>query len=283
MQLKDLIRYGEDTLCQAGIEEYSSDARILAMYVMKLDYTGIFMNLPCEISEEKEIKYKELIDIRKTHYPCQYIVGTQDFMGYTFKVKKEVLIPRPETEILVETALCETAEKSSLRALDMCCGSGCIGISYSLKRQEGGYSDDRVLLADISDNAISLANENKFELEAKCDIIKSDLFENIEGEFDLIMSNPPYIPSADIEELMRDVREFEPRLALDGRSDGLYFYREIIQKAKSFLKQESVMIFEIGYDQYEDIRALLLEAGFEDVHIKQDYAGLDRVVTARRN
>ncbi len=282
MQLKELLKYGEDILQKAGIEEFSSDARVLAMHVMKLDYTGIFMKLADQIPYEEEKKYKELIDVRKTHYPCQYIIGTQDFMGYTFRVKEEVLIPRPETEILVETALTETTNMDSVAALDMCCGSGCIGISYSLKRQEGGHHDDKILLGDISDNAISLAGENKFNLQANCDIIKTDLFENIQGEFDVIMSNPPYIPSEDIDEIMQDVREFEPRLALDGMSDGLYFYREIIDKARTFLKKQGVMIFEIGYNQYEDIRKILTESGFGNVSLKKDYADLDRVVIARR-
>lgn len=282
MQLKDLIKYGSDTLQEAGIQEYANDAKLLAMYVLELDYTGIFMKMYDEVSCEDEETYRDFISVRSSHYPCQYIIGSQDFMGYTFKVEEEVLIPRPETEILVETALELTSEFTDCRALDMCCGTGCIGISYYLKRKEAGYKDDRITLADISKKAILLTEENMFNLGAKCDIIETDLFEKIDSKYDLIMSNPPYIPTSDIDEIMEDVREFEPRLALDGMEDGLYFYKEIIDKSKTYLDNEGYLVFEIGYDQYEDIRGMLLETGFNQVSVKKDYAGLDRVVVARR-
>ena len=282
MQLKDLIKYGSDTLQEAGIQEYANDAKLLAMYVLELDYTGIFMKMYDEVSCEDEETYRDFISVRSSHYPCQYIIGSQDFMGYTFKVEEEVLIPRPETEILVETALELTSEFTDCRALDMCCGTGCIGISYYLKRKEAGYKDDRITLADISKKAILLTEENMFNLGVKCDIIETDLFEKIDSKYDLIMSNPPYIPTSDIDEIMEDVREFEPRLALDGMEDGLYFYKEIIDKSKTYLDSEGYLVFEIGYDQYEDIRGMLLETGFNQVSVKKDYAGLDRVVVARR-
>lgn len=282
MQLKDLIKYGSDTLQDAGIQEYANDAKLLAMYVLGIDYTGIFMKMYDEIAIDDEETYKDVILLRSSHYPCQYIVGSQDFMGYTFKVEEEVLIPRPETEILVETALEFTCDFKDCRALDMCCGTGCIGISYYLKRREAGFKDDRVALADISNKAILLTKENMFNLGAKCDIIETDLFENIDSKYDLIMSNPPYIPTSDIDDIMEDVREFEPRLALDGMEDGLYFYKEIIDKSKTYLDSEGYLVFEIGYNQYEDIKIILLEAGFSQVSVKKDYAGLDRVVVARR-
>ena len=282
MQLKDLIKYGSDTLQDAGIQEYANDAKLLAMYVLGIDYTGIFMKMYDEIAIDDEETYKDVILLRSSHYPCQYIVGSQDFMGYTFKVEEEVLIPRPETEILVETALELTCDFKDCRALDMCCGTGCIGISYYLKRREAGFKDDRVALADISNKAILLTKENMFNLGAKCDIIETDLFENIDSKYDLIMSNPPYIPTSDINDIMEDVREFEPRLALDGMEDGLYFYKEIIDKSKTYLDSEGYLVFEIGYNQYEDIKRILLETGFSQVSVKKDYAGLDRVVVARR-
>ncbi len=282
MQLKDLIKYGNDTLQEAGIQEYANDAKLLAMYVLGIDYTGVFMRMYDEISLEDEETYKNVISVRSSHYPCQYIVGSQDFMGYTFKVEEEVLIPRPETEILVETGLELTRGLEDCRALDMCCGTGCIGISYYLKRREAGFEYDKVTLADISKKAILLTEENMFNLGAKCDIIETDLFEKIDSKFDLIMSNPPYIPTSDIDEIMEDVREFEPRLALDGMEDGLYFYKEIIDKSKTYLDSEGYLVFEIGYNQYEDIRGILLEAGFSQVSVKKDYAGLDRIVVARR-
>ena len=282
MQLRDLIKYGSDILQEAGIQEYTSDAKLLAMHVLGYDYTGLLMHMYDEISVDDEDVYKDVVLLRTSHYPCQYIVGSQDFMGYTFKVEEEVLIPRPETEILVETSLELTRDFIDCRALDMCCGTGCIGISYYLKRKEDGFDKDEVTLVDISKKAIMLSEENMFNLGAKCDIIESDLFENIDSKFDLIMSNPPYIPTSDIEEIMEDVKEYEPRLALDGMDDGLYFYKEIIDKSKKYLDSEGYLVFEIGYNQYDDIRKILHEAGFYQVSVKKDYAGLDRVVVARR-
>ena len=283
MTLRELIKYGEDTLREAGIEEALSDAKNLAMYILNIDYTGMLMKANEEISFEDEEAYKDIVCIRCSHYPCQYLVGTQDFMGYTFKVSEGVLIPRPETELLVETALELTQGRANCKTLDMCCGTGCIGISYKLKRIEQGFLDDRVTLVDISPDAISLTEENVFNLGAKCDIIKSDLFEDVDAEkYDLIMSNPPYIPTMDIEDIMEDVREYEPRLALDGMENGLFFYKEIIEKLKRYLYEDGIVIFEIGYNQYEDVRKLLNDAGFFDVSCKKDYAGHNRIVIARR-
>ncbi|MBQ8166001.1 MAG: peptide chain release factor N(5)-glutamine methyltransferase [Lachnospiraceae bacterium] len=282
MQLKELIKYGEDSLRDAGIESFTNDAKLLAMFIFGLDYTGIFMKLYDEVPLEDEEAYKDVIDIRSTHYPCQYIIGSQDFMGYTFKCSEGVLIPRPETEILVETALQLTEGYKDIKALDMCCGTGCIGISYNLKRLESGHTNDFVQLADISREAIELCEENVFNLGAKCDIVRTDLFEKIEHSYDIIMSNPPYIPTSDIDDIMEDVREFEPRLALDGMEDGLYFYDNIIRRTDRYLRQDGILIFEIGYNQYQDIRELLINKGFTDVSVKKDYAGLDRVVIARR-
>lgn len=283
MKLRELIKYGGNVLKEAGIEEYESDARLLAMYAFGLDYTGLLMKSVDDISKEDEERYKKLINRRSTHYPCQYIIGTQDFMGYTFRVSENVLIPRPETEILVETALSLSENVSSIKALDMCCGTGCIGLSFAKNRKGMGHNDDRVILVDVSDAAIALTRNNMSDLKLECDIIQSDLFEDvIEEKYDIIMSNPPYISTKDIEELMEDVRAYEPRLALDGMEDGLFFYRRIIENLNTYLAYDGVVIFEIGYNQYEDVRALLVDAGFNKVDLKKDYAGLDRVVIAKR-
>ena len=283
MKLRELIKYGGNVLNEAGIEEYESDARLLAMYAFELDYTGLLMKSVDDISKEDEERYKKLIKRRSTHYPCQYIIGTQDFMGYTFRVAENVLIPRPETEILVETALSLSEGVSSIKALDMCCGTGCIGLSFAKSRMDMGYNDDRVVLVDVSDAAIALAKDNMSDLKLECDIVQSDLFEDvIEEKYDIIMSNPPYISTRDIDELMEDVRAYEPRLALDGMEDGLFFYRRIIETLNTYLAYDGVVIFEIGYNQYDDVKALLVDAGFNKVNLKKDYAGLDRVVIAKR-
>ncbi|MBQ8317295.1 MAG: peptide chain release factor N(5)-glutamine methyltransferase [Lachnospiraceae bacterium] len=282
MLLKELIKYGQDTLESVGIQEAASDARLLAMHVLGFTYTDIFMKANDVVGLEDENGYRNVINVRSSHYPCQYITGSQDFMGYSFRCSEGVLIPRPETELLVEEAVLLTQEYERIKALDMCCGTGCIGISYYLKRVESGHNKDIVVLGDISKDAIELSKENMFNLGAKCDIVRTDLFENIGDSFDIIMSNPPYIKTSDIEDIMEDVREYEPRLALDGMEDGLYFYKEIISRTDKFLRKDGIIIFEIGYNQYQDIRQLLLDKGFTDITVKKDYAGLDRIVIARR-
>lgn len=280
MTLRELIKYGETTLQEAGIEDYVSDTRLLAMYAFNLDYTGLMMNMQEEMPDEDAEYYKGYIDIRSTHLPCHHITGCQEFMGYEFKVDENVLIPRQETELLVEEALKCADGINPCKALDVCCGSGCIGISFALKRKEAGYHNDKVMMLDISKQAINLAKENILKLEADCEIIKSDLFEHVEEKYDIIISNPPYIRTAEIEGLMEEVRCHEPRLALDGGEDGLYFYDRIIKEARKFLYEDGMLLFEIGYDQYEDVRRLLVDAGYSDVRLIKDYAGLDRVVTA---
>lgn len=283
MILREMLKYGEETLRKARIQEYVSDAKILAMYILGIDYTGMLMRAGDSISEKDEKAYKDVINLRCSHYPCQYITGIQDFMGYSFKVAEKVLIPRPETELLVENAIMSTGKMKKCKVLDMCCGTGCIGISYKLKREENGYKDDEVTLVDVSQEAISLSKENMFNLGAKCDIIESDLFDNVAFErYNLIMSNPPYISTSDIDDIMEDVREYEPRLALDGREDGLFFYRKIIENLDKYLADGGIVIFEIGYNQYEDIREMLNRAGFYTVDCKKDYAGLNRIVIAER-
>ena len=280
MKLRDLIKRGQDTLKASGIDTYENDVRILAMHTFNLNYTGIIMKMNEDMDEELSKQFMDFVELRSTHFPCQYITGSQEFMGYEFKVAREVLIPRPETELLVEEALKCAGNFQKCNAIDVCTGSRCIGISFALKRKEAGFTEDNVTLLDISDNAINLSTENNNALNAHCNIVKSDLFENICGKYDIIISNPPYIKSSDIEELMEEVRLFEPRLALDGLEDGLYFYDKIIKEAREYLNDKGKLLFEIGYDQFEDVRRLLIDAGYSDVYLKKDYAGLDRVVVA---
>lgn len=280
MTLRELIRYGETCLQDAGIEDYASDTRILAMYVFKLDYTGLMMHIQDEMPEEDEQYYRECIELRSTHIPCHHITGYQVFMGYDFTVDENVLIPRQETELLVEEALRCADGINPCKTLDVCCGSGCIGISFALKRRETGYCNDKVTMLDISKHAVNVAKENNLKLDAGCEVIKSDLFERVDEKYDIIISNPPYIRTADIDELMDEVRCHEPRLALDGGEDGLYFYDRIIKEARKFLYEDGRLLFEIGYDQYRDVWELLVDSGYTDIRLIKDYAGLDRVVTA---
>lgn len=285
MLLRDMLKNGTDRLKSCGIENAEGDARLLAMHVLGLDYTMLFMVLDKNVDDEAVSTYNGLIEKRGTHYPCQYIIGTQDFMGYTFEISENVLIPRPETELLVEMALKTTRDKRTCNALDMCCGTGCIGISYILERRKRGNLDDKLTLVDISPYAVRLSERNRFLHDISCDIIKSDLFEykklRSSGDlYDIIMTNPPYIRSSDIDALMKEVSRFEPRLALDGTEDGLYFYRKIIKEARNYLNENGCFICEIGYDQYDAVYSILVDNGYKDIELIKDYAGLDRVVSA---
>lgn len=280
MTIRECVKKGASILSEAGIDNAAEDAKLLAMYTFDISYQDFLLNIDDEADEDLIEWYVRYIELRSTHYPCQYIIGEQCFMGYNFRVAEEVLIPRPETELLVEQALKLSKDKIPCKTLDLCCGSGCIGISYKKKRLEQGIDDD-VTLVDISRDAIALTNDNASDLNVKVNVERSDLFERIDDRFDMIISNPPYIQTDVIETLMEEVRDYEPRLALDGHADGLYFYDRIIKEAREHLYDGGMVLFEIGHDQYEAVRQLFVDVGYEDVNLVKDYAELDRIVTAR--
>ena len=201
-------------------------------------------------------------------------------MGYDFETAPDVLIPRFDTEVLVEQAnrLIQDIHSDKMSVLDMCCGSGCIGLSVALMNQ-----DIHIDLCDISDSAIALTKKNAKRLEVSdYTVIKSDLFDKIDKRYDMILSNPPYIESKVIDGLMPEVRDYEPRLALDGDADGLKFYRAIIENAESYLNEKGYILFEIGNHQAHDVQQLLVDKHFEDVRVVKDLAGNDRVVIGRK-
>ena len=283
MTWQALMKEELERLRQADIPEADSDIRLLAMDVAGCTYSTLILRMAEEVTEKQAQRLHAYVTERMTHKPCQYILGTQEFMGYEFATAEEVLIPRPETELLVEEA-CRIAENwkdtpdgRKRRGLDLCCGSGCIGISFSKLR----HGRDLVELADISDAAIALTKKNRERLQADCAVIQTDLFMQIEGKYDMIVSNPPYIRTDEIPKLMAEVRDFEPHLALDGKADGLYFYDKIIREAREYLYEDGYILFEIGQDQLDAVRGLLVENGYTDIKGIKDYAGLDRIVTAR--
>lgn len=283
MTWQALMKEELERLRQADIPEADSDIRLLAMDVAGCTYSTLILRMAEEVTEKQAQRLHAYVTERMTHKPCQYILGTQEFMGYEFATAEKVLIPRPETELLVEEA-CRIAENwkdtpdgRKRRVLDLCCGSGCIGISFSKLR----HGRDLVELADISDAAIALTKKNRERLQADCAVIQTDLFMQIEGKYDMIVSNPPYIRTDEIPKLMAEVRDFEPHLALDGKADGLYFYDKIIREAREYLYEDGYILFEIGQDQLDAVRGLLVENGYTDIKGIKDYAGLDRIVTAR--
>lgn len=276
MTYRECYEQGCRTLQAAGIEETALDARLLLEAVCGTDRNDLLVHGEQPVAPEAEEKYLNWIRQRAEHIPLQQLTGEQDFMGLTFAVNEHVLIPRQDTEILVEEVLKELHD--GMRVLDMCTGSGCILLSLL------HYSNDcEGLGVDLSAEALEVAGRNVLkvltpEKAEHAHFLQSDLFEKVEGKFEIIVSNPPYIASAEVEKLMPEVRDHEPRMALDGTEDGLYFYRRIIEEAGKHLVSSGMLFFEIGYDQGQAVSELMRTEGYCDVQVVQDYAGLDRVV-----
>lgn len=272
MQYAKLYQIGKEQLQKAGITDAELDARLLLEFICETDRNTLYAHGDLEIEDEKMQEFLQLIEKRAAHIPLQHLTGEQNFMGLDFLVNEHVLIPRQDTEILVEEVMRDLHD--GIRILDMCTGSGCILLSLL------HYSNDcSGVGVDVSEDALAVARQNADRLaEKQAVFIQSDLFESVEGCFDLIVSNPPYIRSQEIAGLMPEVREHEPHLALDGKEDGLYFYREIIKGAEHHLKRGGQLFFEIGYDQGDAVKDLLVANGYTEVAVVKDYAGLDRVV-----
>lgn len=272
MTYRELYEYGKGQLAAAGIEEAALDARLLLEYICHTDRNTLLAHGDSARSDLEEQFYRMVIARRAQRIPLQHITGQQEFMGLVFKVNEHVLIPRQDTELLVEEAMRYLGD--GMRILDVCTGSGCILLSL-LK-----YSNECMGMGvDISEEALAVAGENARLLGLRADFRRSDLFDAVEGRFDMIVSNPPYIETAVIPTLMPEVREHEPVLALDGREDGLYFYRRITEQCGAYLARGGRLFFEIGYNQGEAVSGLMKAAGFSEVEVVKDYAGLDRVVT----
>ncbi len=274
MTLREAYAFGRDLLKQAEIEEYETDAWLLVEGACNCTRNDLYMRGNEPIKEEQEILLKEYLEKRSKRIPVQHILGVQEFMGLPFKVTPDVLCPRQDTEVLVEEALKRIKPNSSI--LDMCTGSGCIILSLLHYAKECTGT-----AVDLSEKALRVAMENARNLKKECEFIHSDLFEHITGKFDVIVSNPPYIATKEIDALMPEVRDMEPRMALDGHQDGLFFYRKIVEASANYLNPEGWLLFEIGYDQGEAVSTMMKSAGYQSVQIVKDLAGLDRVVLGK--
>ena len=288
MTLRQLLEEGREELEKAGVADWALDARYLLMAAFDLDLASLLVKqerqiLPGDESEEKIRCYRQMIGRRAERIPLQQILGEQEFMGFPFQVNEHVLTPRQDTETLVELVLRERPDPSQ-SVLDLCTGSGCIALSLA---RLGGYR--RVWASDLSEEALKVAEQNAKglleELEenkAEFRLLKSDLFEGIpkEERFDILTSNPPYIPTEVIEGLEPEVRDHEPRMALDGDEDGLKFYRILAGEAGGFLNPGGAIYLEIGWDQGAKVEELLRQAGFQEIRTVKDLAGKDRVVRA---
>lgn len=294
LPLKELIKIGERQLSDAGVADAARDAKSLYCFMDNLDSVGFIMRWQDVLPDNSCESYFELVERRAAGEPLQYITGRQDFMGMPFNVNPAVLIPRQDTETMVEDSI-ELIGKGTLRGeeyvkpqvvkdvLDLCCGSGAIGISIAKLCER-----TKVTCSDVSAEALKVAEENarlnrcksvKFE--------KSDLFSSFKGKlgrkkFDMIISNPPYIESGVIPTLQREVKDHEPMLALDGGEDGLDFYRRITAEAHEHLHKDGIIMLEIGYDQGEAVKGLFEETeNFCDITCLKDLAGKDRIVAAK--
>ena len=271
MTYRDALQSGELVLSNAGIEDAKNDAWLLLAMVCHIDHTFYYVHVDEELREEQAREYKSVIKKRAERVPLQYITGEQEFMGLTFHVNSNVLVPRQDTETLVEEAL--KIVRPGMHILDMCTGSGCILISV-LKH----VRDVMGLGSDVSKQALAVAKENARLNDVQAMFEWGNLFEQIEERFDVIMSNPPYIPSAVIPTLQTEVAQFEPVNALDGGSDGLEFYRKIVAEASDYLNENGYLLFEIGHDQGKEVSDMMIHAGYREVRVVKDLAGNDRVV-----
>lgn len=276
----EIYQWGCEQLSAVGIDEAKTDARLLLEWCCGTDRNTLLAHGERGISEEEYRRYTDCIAGRKEHVPLQHITGEQDFMGLTFVVNKNVLVPRQDTEVLVEEVMRHLHD--GMHILDMCTGSGCILLS--LLRYSNNCTGVGV---DISADALQVAGQNAEKIlgsqvmeQSRVILRQGNLFEDLDSQdkFDIIVSNPPYIRTDVIDSLMPEVKEHEPLSALDGGEDGLTFYRRIIERAGEFLMGGGMLFFEIGYDQGEEVRRLMEEAGYTNVEVIKDFAGLDRVV-----
>ncbi|MBQ7758727.1 peptide chain release factor N(5)-glutamine methyltransferase [Anaerotignum sp.] len=277
----EVLRAGKARLKAAGKEAYAFEAELLLEKAAGLNRTALFLLDGENLSDEAAELYEGFLSEREQGRPTQYILGEWEFMGLPFHVGEGVLIPRGDTEVLVETILEKQQTESLKSILDIGTGSGCIPISL------GHYGKfENIMAVDISQKALGYAAKNAAENNITIDFYESDLFSNVpkewQGKLDAIVSNPPYIPKMDIEELMIEVKDFEPLNALDGGEDGLDFYRAIVEQGREWLKDGGWLFFEIGYDQGEALLSLLSEFGYTEIGLKQDLAGLDRVAFGRK-
>lgn len=275
--LRQLLQWGTRTLQEAQVPDSQQDAWILLEEVFGIEKSYYFLHGDDKIDKDVQKRYEDMIRDRARRIPVQYLTGKAWFMGYEFLVNDHVLIPRFDTEVLVEEA--KSHMQPGCRLLDVCTGSGCILLSLLAECRE---KIERAVGVDISEEALQVAETNRNRMGLEAEFMESDLFGNVEGTYDLIVSNPPYIATGELEHLMPEVRDHEPSLALDGKEDGLYFYRKIVEQAGEYLSAGGWLCFEIGYDQGEALKEIMKRAGYKQIKIVKDLSGLDRVAAGQK-
>ena len=271
MNLSELLKQASEALAQSGSQHPRLEAELIISHFSGIDRLELNLHADDLVSEETQIKIEDAVRRRSSREPIQYILGETEFYGFPIKVNPAVLITRPETELLVEKILTENSDIKSI--LEIGTGSGCIAIA--LKKL---LPIARVTATDISAQALKVAQQNAEINKVEIDFIQSDLFQNIAGRFDLIVSNPPYIPPKEYENLPDEIRKFEPQNALLAKEDGVYFYCRILEQAKEYLNENGKIYFEIGHDQAERIREIALQNSFEQIEVFRDLNDFERMM-----
>lgn len=275
MKIKDLLKLGMEALNTSGIEEANLKCKILLTSLLRVRKEYLVIHNLDEVPENIVANFKNKLEELKNGKPIQYITNKQEFMGLDFYVNENVLIPQPDTEMLVEEAINVAKQNVTKSVLDICTGSGAIAIA--LKKN---LDSVQVTASDISVEALEVARKNAKNNEVEINFICSDMFENIVGKFDLIVSNPPYIENEIIKTLPQEVQN-EPYIALAGGEDGLDFYKIIAKQGKKFLNSQGYIAVEIGYNQRESVMEIFKSEGYKEIYSKKDYSGNNRVVVAR--
>lgn len=276
--IMNLLTFGYEVLKKSEIQTYILDTQLLLQKVLKVDKLFILLNKETKVEEVEAEEFFKLLELRRKKMPIKYLLGYCEFMGLDFNVRPGVLIPRPDTEILVEKVIEIAKELNAETICDVCSGSGAIGVSIAYF-----LGNAKVYCSDLSDIACEVTEENAKKLlkAERLFVEKSDLLQfalEKEMKFDIIVSNPPYIKEEIISTLMEDVKNYEPHMALSGGEDGLFFYRKITEQSQKLLKQGGILAYEIGHDQGETVKNILIQNNFKHINIFQDLAGHDRVV-----
>ena len=277
MNPRELIRLTAERFRAAGVPDPENDAALLLAHLTGKPALVLRLETDTDVDASVRAAYDKLVLRRLDRYPLQYILGEAPFCNRIFKVDPRVLIPRPETELLCEWALELLSGVSFPRVLDLCCGSGCLGLTVKAERP-----DASVTLSDLSGDALNVTAVNAARFSLDVSVVQSDLFRDLAGScFDLILSNPPYIPSGLCDSLQPEVRA-EPLLALDGGSDGCNLYRRIISTAPAFLSDGGKLLMELGINEADYLADILENAGWRNIVIRRDYAGVDRMILAMK-
>lgn len=287
MKIKELVLRATDYLARHNIPSPRLDAEVLLSYLLKKERIFLYLNWDSILEEHTIDLFRKLVLKRSKHVPIAYLTGHKEFMSIDFEVNEKVLIPRPETETLIEATLSQMLSGHPDRewvAIDM--GTGCGNIAVALAKSQ----NVRIYASDISEDALSISKKNakKNKVEKSIRFLCGNLFKpfdglNLNGKIDFIVSNPPYVSSADFEKLPIDIKQYEPRIALDGGTDGIDFYPELVKGAEEFLKPHGFLIMEIGYGQVEEIKKLVsLRRLFFEPEIVLDYGGIERVIICTR-